>query len=88
MKGKSTDSLMRHIRDCHGISIYGSRNKQNLLNMGYYHGYKAYRFLGKKDNKIEYKDFEEIISIYKFDTELKNIFSLYSRPLKPQSRIG
>ena len=44
MKGKSTDALMRHIRDDHGIMINGSGDKKKLIEMGYYHGYKAYRY--------------------------------------------
>lgn len=41
---KSTDGLMRHLRD-NGIDISGSSQKQQLINTGYFHGYKGYRFL-------------------------------------------
>jgi|UniRef100_UPI004027A1DC hypothetical protein len=41
---KSPDALMRHLRD-NGISISGSSQKQQLINTGYFHGYKGYRFL-------------------------------------------
>ena len=37
---KSTDALMRHLRD-NGISISGSKQKQQLINTGYFHGYKV-----------------------------------------------
>ena len=40
---KSTDALMRHLRD-NGIAISGSSQKQQLINTGYFHGYKGYRF--------------------------------------------
>ncbi len=40
---KSPDALMRHLRD-NGISISGSSQKQQLINTGYFHGYKGYRF--------------------------------------------
>lgn len=40
---KTTDGLMRHLRNT-GISIVGSTQKRNLLNTGYFHGYKGYRF--------------------------------------------
>lgn len=73
-KGKSTDGLMRHIRENHGITIEGSKDKTNLLNMGYYHGYKALRFIRNKENVQEFNKFNEIKAIYDFDLELKTIF--------------
>ena len=39
---KSTDALMRHLRN-NGISISGTSQKQQLINTGYFHGYKGYR---------------------------------------------
>ncbi len=36
---KSTDALMRHLRN-NGISISGTSQKQQLINTGYFHGYK------------------------------------------------
>ena len=46
-KGKSINSLMKHIRDNHHIKIGKGRNKdkRELLNMGYFHAYKAYKFV-------------------------------------------
>jgi len=75
-KGKTTDGLMRHIRDEHHINIGGSKKKKELLEMGYYHGYKAYRFLRTINNPFVITSFEEIKSIYDFDMELKE--ALYS----------
>lgn len=72
-KGKSTNGLMRHIRENHQIDIKGSRQKQELLNMGYYHGYKAYRFIENKDNIQPYGKFSEIKAVYDFDHELKTL---------------
>ena len=43
MSYKTTDGLMRHLRT-NGIAISGSTQKQQLINTGYYHGYKGYRF--------------------------------------------
>lgn len=45
VKGKTTNGLMRHLRETHGISVNGTKHKKELLNMGYYHGYKGYRFI-------------------------------------------
>lgn len=42
MSYKTTDGLMRHLRT-NGIAISGSTQKQQLINTGYYHGYKGYR---------------------------------------------
>lgn len=34
---KSTDALMRHLRN-NGIAISGASQKQQLINTGYFHG--------------------------------------------------
>ncbi|WP_322626940.1 Abi family protein [Aedoeadaptatus coxii] len=73
-KGKTTDGLMRHIRDNHKTEIGGSRQKQELLNMGYYHGYKALRFIKKRSNDQNYEKFDQIKAIHDFDNRLKRIF--------------
>lgn len=41
--------------------------------MGYYHGYKGYRFIGNSQNRIPYTYFEEVVSVYQFDANLKTI---------------
>lgn len=46
-RGKSFDGLMRHIRNSHNIEIRGSEDKKRLVNIGYYHGYKGYKFIIK-----------------------------------------
>lgn len=38
---KTTDALMRYLREEKGISISGSSQKRKLMNIGYYHGYKG-----------------------------------------------
>mgnify|MGYP007064450339 FL=1 len=42
---KTTDALMRYLREEKGISISGSSQKRKLMNIGYYHGYKGYRYI-------------------------------------------
>lgn len=71
---KSTDGLMRYLRDQKGISISGSSQKRKLMNMGYYHGYKGYRYINTPSNRIAYTKFEELISVYDFDAQLKALF--------------
>lgn len=68
---KSVDGLMRYLRDKKVISISGSGQKRKLRNMGYYHGYKGYRFIGRSSNYIPYTDFKQLIAIYNFDMKLK-----------------
>ena len=51
-KAKTINGLMIHLRDDCGINIKGSKEKLQLTQYGYYHGYKGYRFI-KKD-KILY----------------------------------
>lgn len=68
---------MRHIRDNHNIEINGSKQKQELLNIGYYHGYKASRFIKERDNTKEFQSFDEIKAIYDFDSKLKSLFYPY-----------
>lgn len=38
---------MRHIREHHHIDIEGSKDKNKLINIGYYHGYKGYKFINQ-----------------------------------------
>lgn len=73
VNGKTTNGLMRHLRDNHNLEINGSRNKKDLLNMGYYHGYKGYRFIGNSESKIPFEKFDEVVSVYEFDIGLKAI---------------
>ena len=64
---------MRYMRVKKHISISGSAQKRKLRNMGYYHGYKGYRFIGKSSNSILYTDFKELVAIYDFDMRLKSL---------------
>lgn len=73
-KGKTTDGLMRHIRDAHNINIGGSSEKKKLIAMGYFHGYKAYRFYKDIHNPFPFNDFKQIIAINTFDEQMKTCF--------------
>jgi abortive infection bacteriophage resistance protein len=39
--------------------------------MGYFHGYKGYRFTGSADRRIPYSDFDELRAVFEFDSALK-----------------
>lgn len=71
MKVKTTNALMKYLREQHNISIDGSKDKKNLRNIGYYHGYKGYRYIKNPKNRIILTSFDEIVSIVDFDTKLK-----------------
>ena len=72
-KAKTIKGLMIHLRDDCNININGSKEKLQLTQYGYYHGYKGYRFIKQKQNAIPYKNFSEIIAVINYDMALKKI---------------
>lgn len=70
MSYKTTDGLMRHLRS-NGIAISGSKQKRQLVNTGYFHGYKGYRFFGVSKNRLPFTAYEEIYATIQYDTKLK-----------------
>ena len=73
MKPKSINSLMAYMRDNKGISIKGSLQKKKLRYMGYYHGYKGYRYCNSPSMLLPYTDFNELQAVYDFDMKIKAI---------------
>jgi|GEM_PF-1040461 len=69
---KSPDALMWHLRD-NGISISGSSQKQQLINTGYFHGYKGYRFFVSSSNRLPFTSYNEINATIQYDTKLKSL---------------
>ena len=57
---KTTDDLMQHLRDS-GIDIKGSTQKQQLINTGYFHGYKGYRFFRNAQRRLPFVSYSSII---------------------------
>lgn len=72
MKYKTTDGLMRHLRN-NGIQINGSKQKQQLINTGYYHGYKGYRFFKRSNKKLPFVAYEEIYATIQYDSKIKEL---------------
>ena len=72
-ESKSINALMKHLRKS-GLQITGSKGKNDLRNIGYYHGYKGYRFYNKASTKIPFTDFSQIKAVYDFDMKLKAWF--------------
>ncbi len=73
MKVRTTNALMKYLREKHNISIEGTKDKKNLRNIVYYHGYKGYRYINNPQNRINLSSFDEIVSIVDFDSKLKSL---------------
>ncbi len=69
---KNIDELIEHLNN-NNIST-NEDNKLDLLNFGYYHGYKGYRFFKQSENKLKITSYNQIVSLNKFDLKLKNLF--------------
>ena len=61
------------MRKSKGIKIEGSTQKRKLRYMGYFHGYKGYRFYGRPTNLFNYTTFNELQAVYSFDMDLKTL---------------
>lgn len=64
--------LMKYLRNTHHISVKSSQT-QALRNIGYYHGFKGYRFIREDTNRVNFSSLDEIIALNKFDMQLKTI---------------
>ena len=71
---KSLNALMRHMRSSAGIDVRGSAHKRALTHMGYFHGYKGYRFSGSPNTRIPYSGFDDLSAVVIFDSGLKAVF--------------
>jgi len=70
---KSLNALMRHIR-ASGVDVHGSAHKRALAQLGYFHGYKGYRFSRTPSRLITFSDFDELRAVVRFDADLKALF--------------
>ncbi|MGN0831332.1 MAG: Abi family protein [Candidatus Ornithospirochaeta sp.] len=73
MAYKTTNGLMKHLRDS-GIQISGSKQKNQLMNTGYFHGYKGYRFFTTPSKRIPFTSYKELYATIQYDTKLKALF--------------
>lgn len=64
--------LMKYLRNTHHINVKSSQT-QALRNMGYYHGFKGYRFVREDTNRISFSSLDEVIALNKYDMQLKTI---------------
>ena len=72
----SFQDLVNYLKNTHSIKISKSQER-DLRNIGYYHGYKGYRFIRDSANKIAFTDLKEITTLNKFDLDLKSL--IYSK---------
>ena len=73
-KPKSINALMAYMRDEKGLNISGSSDKKKLRYMGYFHGYKGYRYHNNPANTYAFNSFDEVQAIYDFDMAIKTMF--------------
>lgn len=64
---------MNHLRDDCNIKIGKSKEKKQLTNYGYFHGYKGYRFIRKNENTLPLTKFKEVVALIEYDNELKTM---------------
>ena len=68
----SLQDLTKHLSSKHGINV-DQNQISNLRNIGYYHGYKGYRFVRNTSKRIEFTDLRQITALNRFDMELKSL---------------
>lgn len=69
---KTTDALMRHLRKS-GVAINGGKQKRQLINTGYFHGYKGYRFFENSQRRLPFVSYDEVYATIQYDSELKSL---------------
>lgn len=74
MRPKSINALMSYMRDDKGINVSGSLQKKKLRYIGYFHGYKGYRYCNSPSSILPYTSFNELQSVYDFDMQVKALF--------------
>lgn len=65
--------LMKYLRTKHHIVVKDNQ-AQDLRNIGYYHGFKGYRFIRIPSKKILFTSLDEVIALNEFDMQLKALF--------------
>lgn len=63
---------MKYLRNKHHINVKSSQ-AQSLRNIGYYHGFKGYRFIRVDTDRINFSSLDEVIALNKFDMQLKSV---------------
>ncbi len=64
--------LMKYLRNKHNITVK-STQAQALRNIGYYHGFKGYRFIREDSQRISFASLDEVIALNRYDMQLKTV---------------
>ncbi|MBQ5432834.1 MAG: Abi family protein, partial [Treponema sp.] len=64
--------MSEHLKNKHNLPVQDNQ-LQDLRNIGYYHGYKGYRFIRKANNPIKFTAFSQIVLLNNFDMQLKGL---------------
>lgn len=70
MEPMDISGLIEYLKKEKNIEV-SEKHRYKLMNMGYYHGYKGYRYIQSPKNQIPYTEFEQLAAIYEFDSKLK-----------------
>lgn len=84
MSYKTTDALMQHLCDS-GITINGEKQKRQLINTGYFHGYKGYRFFGNAKKRLPLISYNEVYATIQYDSNLKAL--LYGKMMYIETAV-
>ena len=69
----SLQDLKTHLQEKHNLKINPNQEK-DLRKIGYYNGYKGYRFVRKSNNPISFTNFSQVVALNDFDMQLKGLF--------------
>lgn len=73
MEPMDINGLIEYLKREKNIEV-SEKHQYALMNMGYYHGYKGYRYIQSPQNRIPYTEFEQLAAIYEFDSKVKALF--------------
>lgn len=74
-KPKTNPELINYLKNQKGLYFTSSSYQKNrFASIGYYHGYKGYRYIRKPSNQIPFTRFDELLAIYDFDAHVKSLF--------------
>ena len=63
------------LRNVYHINVK-SNQTQALRNIGYYHGFKGYRFIREDTNRVKFTSLDEVIALNKYDMQLKALIAI------------
>lgn len=69
MEPMDINGLIEYLKREKNIEV-SEKHQYALMNMGYYHGYKGYRYIQSPQNRIPYTEFEQLAAIYEFDSKV------------------